>query len=105
MADAGASVKSVKAKPGRPLRRPPMRTCIACQENKPKRELVRVVHTPGGAVQGDVTGKKAGRGAYLCAKKNCWQLGLKKHAIERALKTSVSPEDLAALESYAATLE
>jgi uncharacterized protein len=64
-----------------------------------------VVHTPAGAVEIDLTGKKAGRGAYLCAKKSCWQLGLKKHALERALKTSISPENLAVLEAYVDTLK
>ena len=102
MAETSASHKT---KPGRPLRRVPLRTCVACQESKPKRELVRVVHTPAGTVEVNPTGKKAGRGAYLCAKKSCWQLGLKKHALERALKTTISPDNLTALESYAATLE
>ena len=46
-----------------------------------------------------------GRGAYLCHKKSCWQLAFKKHALERALKTTISPENLALLEQYAATLE
>ena len=82
-----------------------MRTCVACQQEKAKRELVRVVHTPAGAVEIDLTGKKAGRGAYLCATKSCWQLGLKKHALERALKTSISPENLTVLEAYVDTLK
>lgn len=94
-----------KAKPGRPLRRVPVRTCVACQEAKPKRELIRVVHTPAGTVEVDPTGKKAGRGAYLCSKRSCWQLGLKKHALERALKITISAENLAQLEAFAATLD
>jgi len=94
-----------KAKAGRPLRRLPVRTCVACQEAKTKRELLRVVHTPAGTVEVDSTGKKAGRGAYLCPKKNCWELGLKKHALQRALKTEISPENLAALQAFAAGLE
>jgi len=94
-----------KVKPGRTLRRLPVRTCVACQEEKTKRELIRIVHTPAGPVEVDATGKKAGRGAYLCPKKSCWQLGLKKGALERALKTSISPDNRAALESYAETLQ
>lgn len=94
-----------KAKQGRPLRRAPMRTCIACHESKTKRELIRVVHTPAGFVEVDPTGKKAGRGAYLCAKKSCWQLALKKKALERALKTVISAENGASLEKYAAELK
>ena len=93
-----------KAKAGRPLRRAPVRTCVACQQEQAKRELIRVVHTPAGTVEIDLTGKKAGRGAYLHAKKSCWELGLKKHALERALKTSISLDNLAALEAYVDTL-
>jgi predicted RNA-binding protein YlxR (DUF448 family) len=102
MAEIAASAKT---KPGRPLRRAPVRTCVACQEAKTKRELIRVVHTPAGIVEVDPTGKKAGRGAYMCPKKSCWQLGLKKNALERALKTSISPQNRAVLEEYAATLQ
>jgi uncharacterized protein len=93
-----------QARPGRPLRRAPQRTCVACGESNAKRELVRVVHTPSGHVEVDPTGKKAGRGAYLCAKKACWALGLKKHALDRALKTTVSPEDIVQLQAHAETL-
>jgi predicted RNA-binding protein YlxR (DUF448 family) len=93
-----------KTKPGRPQRKLPVRTCIACQEAKTKRELVRIVHTPAGTIEVDATGKKAGRGAYMCPKKSCWELGFKKHAIERALKTTISPENQRLLEEYAAGL-
>jgi len=93
-----------KAKQGRPLRRTPMRTCVACQQERAKRALVRVVHSPSGLVEVDPTGKKPGRGAYLCAQKSCWQLGLKKNALERALKTTISAENRSTLEAYAATL-
>jgi uncharacterized protein len=96
--------KGHNAKPGRLTRRLPVRTCVACQGAKTKRELIRVVHTPAGPVEVDPTGKKAGRGAYLCPKRSCWQLGLKKNALERALKTTISPENAAVLAAYAATL-
>lgn len=96
--------KSHQAKATRPLRRTPMRTCVACQQEKAKRALVRVVHSPSGVVEVDPTGKKAGRGAYLCAQRDCWQLALKKNALERALKTTISPENRSALEAYAAAL-
>ena len=93
-----------KTKTGRPLRHAPMRTCVACQQEKPKRELIRVVHTPAGAVDVDSTGKKAGRGAYLCPKQSCWQRGLQKNALERALKTTISPDNRSTLAAFAATL-
>lgn len=82
----------------------PQRTCVVCRSERGKRELVRIVRTPAGAVQVDPTGKVAGRGAYLCKVRSCWQgpaLGSKLNA---ALKTTISAEDLAALRSYAETL-
>jgi uncharacterized protein len=93
-----------QARPGHPVRRVPQRTCVACGEAKAKRDLVRVVHTASGHVEVDATGKKAGRGAYLCAKKTCWDLGLKKHALDRALKTTINAGDLIALQAYAEAL-
>jgi hypothetical protein len=94
-----------KPAPKLPARRAPIRTCVACQESSAKRELVRIVHTTAGSVEVDATGKKAGRGAYLCRKRICWQTAFKKHALERALKTTINPENMAQLEQYAATLE
>ncbi len=88
----------------RPHRHIPLRTCVACQQTKDKRQLIRVVRTPAGTVEADPTGKKAGRGAYLCPQKSCWQLAAKKRALEHALKTTISPEDQKALDDYAATL-
>nr|WP_201361176.1 YlxR family protein [Dictyobacter formicarum] len=81
-----------------------MRTCIACRENKPKRELLRVVRTPEGQVLIDATGKKSGRGAYLCARLSCWQKALKEHRLEQAFEAEISAEDRAALDDYIATL-
>ncbi len=82
----------------------PQRTCIACRQVKSKRELVRVVRTPQRRVVVDPTGKAAGRGAYLCNTRQCWQTALQRGALTRALKTEISEEDLAALQAYAAAL-
>ncbi len=82
----------------------PLRTCISCKETKPKRELLRIVRTPDGHVLMDATGKKSGRGAYLCAKRSCWENALKKKRIEQEFELSPSPEDRAALEAYIATM-
>ena len=82
----------------------PTRTCIACRESRPKRELVRVVRTPEGSVVVDLTGKKAGRGAYVCRRRNCWERALKKGALEAALKTSISAADRALLEAFMESL-
>ena len=73
-------------------RKIPMRKCVACQEMKPKRELIRVVRTPEEDIVIDVTGKKNGRGAYLCGKVECFQLAKKSSALDRALKTNVSAD-------------
>jgi uncharacterized protein len=82
----------------------PLRTCIACHETKPKRELLRVVRTPDGHVVMDPTGKKSGRGAYLCARRSCWETAMKKKRLEQELETTISDEDRAALEAFIATL-
>ncbi|RPJ59019.1 MAG: YlxR family protein [Dehalococcoidia bacterium] len=78
----------------------PQRTCIACRETQEKRALIRVVRTPEGQVKVDLTGKANGRGAYLCQQAGCWQKSLQKQLLARALKTTISAEDLAGLQSY-----
>lgn len=82
----------------------PQRTCVACHQVKPKRELLRIVRTPDGRVVMDPTGKKSGRGAYLCANRSCWTNALKKKRLEQELETTISEEDRIALEQYADTL-
>jgi len=82
----------------------PQRTCIACRQEKPKRELVRIVRTLAGPVEVDLTGKQAGRGAYICPNRRCWELAFKKKALEHALETTLTEENKAALQTYANTL-
>jgi uncharacterized protein len=82
----------------------PLRTCISCRETKPKRELLRIVHTPDGHVSIDATGKKSGRGAYLCAKRACWENAIKRHRLEQEFEVPISDEDRAELDAYIATL-
>ncbi len=82
----------------------PLRTCVACHETKPKRELLRVVRTPDSHIVLDATGKKSGRGAYLCARLSCWEIALKKHRLEQEFETTLSEEDRANLEAFVATL-
>lgn len=73
-------------------RKVPLRKCVATQEMMPKKELIRVVRTPEGEVLIDLTGKKSGRGAYICGKFECFKLAQKNKALDRALKCQVSPE-------------
>jgi uncharacterized protein len=82
----------------------PMRTCVGCRQEQPKRQLVRVVRTPAGPIVVDLTGKAAGRGAYLCRRPECWATALRRDALAGALRGSLSVEDRAALESFAASL-
>lgn len=82
----------------------PLRTCIACRQESGKRELVRVVRTPSAGVQVDATGKLAGRGAYLCRTRACWEQALLGQRLAAALKTTLNADEVAALRAFAATL-
>lgn len=63
----------------------PMRRCAGCNEMKPKKELVRVVRTPQGEICIDTTGKKAGRGVYVCHSLQCLKIAQKAKRLERSL--------------------
>ncbi|NLL69608.1 MAG: YlxR family protein [Epulopiscium sp.] len=73
-------------------RKIPLRKCVGCQEMKNKRELIRVVRNQEGEIFLDFTGKKPGRGAYICPSSNCLDQAQKNRGLERSFKTSVSPE-------------
>ena len=74
-------------------RKIPLRQCLGCNEHKPKSELLRVVRSPEGEVSLDFTGKKSGRGAYICHDTQCLKKAIKSKAIERAFGLSV-PEEI-----------
>src|SRR5215212_3803797 len=83
----------------------PVRTCVACRRTDAKRGLFRLVRDAEGRVAVDPTGKRAGRGAYLCHDPACWEQALKRRGLERALRIeSIQPEDRAALEQVALKL-
>lgn len=71
---------------------PPTRTCIACRTPRAKRELVRIVRTPQGEIVSDPTGRRPGRGAYLCADEACLELGLAGGQLARALGSAIASE-------------
>ena len=73
-------------------RKTPMRVCAGCQEQKSKKEMIRIVRTPEGAVEIDKTGKKSGRGVYICQNPDCLEKAYKEHRLERSLKTNVSDD-------------
>jgi predicted RNA-binding protein YlxR (DUF448 family) len=65
---------------------------VACRTERTQRELVRIVRTPQGEMQFDPTGRAHGRGAYLCADPACWQLAVRRSALERALSIPMNAE-------------
>lgn len=79
-------------------RKTPMRKCAGCQQVKEKRSLIRIVRDPQGQVSLDRTGRKSGRGVYLCPDPACLQKAIRTKALERSLETEISPEVYEALE-------
>jgi hypothetical protein len=92
------------AKKPRRRRHVPRRTCVACRQGRPKRELIRIVRTPEGDVLVDETGKRNGRGAYLCRQRSCWRKALDQGHLARALKTTLDAECVGALRDAMADL-
>jgi predicted RNA-binding protein YlxR (DUF448 family) len=82
----------------------PERTCVGCRDTKGKGELMRVVRTPEEGVEVDPTGKRPGRGVYLCPRLECWQKGLKGGGIERRLLTKLTAVERQRIQVFAATL-
>ncbi len=80
----------------------PQRTCVSCGSTTAKRELIRLVRTPSGAVEPDPTGKGAGRGAYLCHSLQCWEQAVNKGRLENALRTRLPNDVREALLRYGA---
>lgn len=69
-----------------------LRQCIGCGEHKEKKEFIRIIKTPEGNIEVDFTGKKNGRGAYICNSVECFKLVKKKKALERSLKVTIPEE-------------
>lgn len=67
----------------------PQRLCVACQTVGAKRELIRIIRSPEGEVSVDLTGKKPGRGVYICKSKECLQKALKEKKLEKGLRVSI----------------
>ena len=75
-----------------------MRQCVGCQEMKNKKEMIRVIKTPEGTFMLDATGKKNGRGAYVCPSEECLQLARKNKGLERSFKQAIPAEVYESLE-------
>lgn len=70
----------------------PMRMCVGCGEMKPKKELIRIVKTPEGSIFLDDSGKKSGRGAYICRSAECLQKARKARRLEKSFACRISDE-------------
>lgn len=76
----------------------PLRQCIGCQEMKEKKSMIRVIKTPEDIIELDTTGRKNGRGAYICPSIDCFLKAKKSKGLERSLKTSIPSEVYESLE-------
>ena len=74
------------------VRKIPMRQCLGCNEHREKRELLRVVRDPEGNISLDFTGKKSGRGAYICKSVKCLSRAVKSRRIEKNLGVAIPDE-------------
>ena len=80
------------------IKKAPQRRCLGCMESFPKKDLVRVVRLPNGSVEMDLTGKKSGRGAYICKNKTCLKKAIKSKRIQNNLEVEISEELISILE-------
>lgn len=76
----------------------PMRMCLGCGEMKPKKELIRAVKSPEGEISMDLTGKKSGRGAYICRSSECFRKARKARRFEKAFSCQISEQVYDAME-------
>lgn len=70
----------------------PMRQCVGCNEMKSKKEMLRILKTPEDEIVLDDTGKKNGRGAYICRNQECFEMARKNKGLERSFKRAVSAQ-------------
>ena len=74
------------------MKKQPQRTCMGCNEKKDKKDLIRIVKNKGNEISVDRTGKKEGRGAYICDDVNCLEKVIKSKRLERVLEIPISKE-------------
>ncbi len=85
-------------------KRQPVRMCVGCRQMKEKQELIRVIRTQEGEFCVDTTGKKNGRGAYLCKDPECFSQAIKNHGLERSFKTKIPEETIEELKKEMSSL-
>lgn len=76
----------------------PMRMCVGCRQMYPKKELLRIISNENGSLELDTTGKKNGRGAYICAKTECLKQAVKQRQLQRTLESELTDETVHDLE-------
>lgn len=74
------------------MKKVPLRRCLGCYESKPKKELVRIVKSKDGDISLDKTGKKEGRGAYICYNKDCLEKVIKSKKLDKEFNVAISTE-------------
>lgn len=79
------------------VKKKPERLCLGCRESHTKQELIRIVRSPEGEYSVDLTGKKPGRGAYICAKRECLEAAKANRGLERSFRCAIAPEVYQAL--------
>lgn len=87
------------------IKKIPMRKCVGCQEMKSKKEMIRIIRNQEGKFELDATGKKNGRGAYLCPKRECFLKAAKSHGLERSFGQTIPTEVYETLEKEMEALE
>ena len=85
------------------VKKVPMRMCLGCNESKPKRELIRVVKSPEGEISLDFTGKKAGRGAYICKDIECLKKARKSRRFEKSFSCKIEDNVYEVMENELST--
>ena len=71
------------------MKKLPVRLCVGCQEPHTKREMIRIVKSPEVEFSVDATGKKSGRGAYICKKAECLEAAIRQHRLEKSFKCPI----------------
>ena len=102
MPQSGQTLHGSSKRSGPRPKHVPQRTCIVCRETGAKRALTRIVRIADGEIEVDPTGRKNGRGAYLCDKQVCWERAVTTPILARALKTNPTEESLKQLKEFAA---
>ena len=83
----------------------PLRKCTGCQEMKTKKEMLRILRTAEGEILLDISGKKNGRGAYVCRSRECFEKAVKNKGLERSLKIKIAEETYESLKKEIESIE